>query len=133
MSDLNTVAVSGRLVADPEVVPPKVEGGRGFVTFSLAIAGIPDKNGKETVSFVDCKAFKHNAAYLASKAYDGRGGLKGDFIVMSAYIQQDRWEKDGQKRSKVVLIARDVSIASKRREDQVAASDEPFDSDDIPF
>jgi len=58
--------------------------------------------------------------------------VKGDEVKLSGSLKQDRWEKDGENRNKVKIVARDVSfVLSDRSQEKVAvAADE---DSDIPF
>jgi single-strand DNA-binding protein len=123
---MNSVNIIGRLVRDPEEVATK--SGTEMTTFSIAV----DK-GRDDASFFDCKSFKSTAANVAKYKH------KGDQIGVSGHLDQDRWEKDGQKRSKVVIIADHVDfIGGKGEATQAApaASQGPevdAADDDIPF
>jgi single-strand DNA-binding protein len=47
---------------------------------------------------------------------------KGTQITVSGYLKQDRWEKDGQKQSRVQVVADMVQVpnVSKKDADKVA-------------
>jgi single-strand DNA-binding protein len=86
----------GRLTKDAEI---KVVGdGIEVAQFSVAVDGYK----KDEVSFFDCKWFKPSGlkAYLK----------KGKGFLMSGEMRQERWEKDGQQRSRIVLNVRSVDF-----------------------
>ena len=52
---------------------------------------------------------------------------KGTQITVSGYLKQDRWEKDGQKQSRVQIIADMVEIPNVSKKDGEAfPEDNPF-------
>lgn len=102
--DVNVVGINGRLTANVELRHSKA--GNAVANFSIAVNS-REKDGDEWVdyaSFFDVVAFGKTAERLASHME------KGCMVGVSGALKQERWEKDGQKRSKVVLIARDIEF-----------------------
>lgn len=93
---MNIVCLSGRLVKDPE---PKEIKDHLLVSFSVAVDGI-GKNAK--TSFFDCECWDKTAEFV------GNYLTKGNPIILQGRLQQDTWEKDGQKFSKVKIVALQV-------------------------
>ena len=132
MDDINNIVLSGRLTRDPELkVTPS---GMSVCNFSLAVNR--KWKGEEEVSFIDCTAFGKTGEIVAEYK------KKGEAVVVIGLIKQERWEKDGQKRSKIGLIANQVTFlpGSKRAEagevGESGAAEVPADDDDnveIPF
>lgn len=70
---------------------------------------------------------------------------KGKQVVVKGYLKQDRWEKDGQKFSKIKIVADDIELCSSGQQgggqaprgntQQSAPSepDYPGFQEDIPF
>ena len=68
---------------------------------------------------------------------------KGRHVTIDGHLRQERWEKDGQKRSKLKLIVDEIDFTGgrgDRDEAEGATADEPADEapsavydDDIPF
>ena len=55
--------------------------------------------------------------------------IKGRQITVSGYLKQDRWEKDGQKQSRVQIIAEQVEVPNVKAESNSGDSfpeDNPF-------
>ncbi len=52
---------------------------------------------------------------------------KGKQIAIDGYLDQQRWEKDGQKFSKVVIVANNVQLlgGNENNQQQVSAPQEP--------
>ncbi len=51
---------------------------------------------------------------------------KGTCIAVECYADQERWEKDGQKRSRVVFVIDNIQLVGKR-EDNRQQSNKPID------
>ncbi len=100
MSNVNTVAVSGNITRDPEL---KTFGEDGKVA-NLGIAvnrQRKDASGDyvDEVSFFDVTVWGNFAGLCARKL------RKGDAATVLGRLEQQTWEQDGAKRSKVVIIA----------------------------
>ena len=52
MNDLNTCALIGRLVRDPELKTST--SGRNFCSFTIAVNGFKSKDGEQHVDFINC-------------------------------------------------------------------------------
>lgn len=123
---MNQVAIIGRLVCDPLRVV--TSSGTEITQFSIAV-----DDGKDVTSFYDCKAFGKTAELVAQYK------RKGEQVGVSGRLKQERWEKDGQKRSAVRIIAERVTFIGAKAETSdkpfaAAAADAGFKSDDdIPF
>lgn len=124
MRDTNTVVLVGRLTRDAEL--KYTAGGTSVCTFSLAVNG-SKKQGDQWVddaSFFDVTLFGRSAESLH------RFLTKGQQIAVNGHLKQERWETDGQKRSKVVVIAESVQLlGGKRDADQSSTQAD----DDVPF
>jgi len=124
--DFNNVTLMGRLTKDPEL--KTTVSGKNICSFTLAVSGFGDKT-----NFIDCKAWEKTGE-LVSK-YVG----KGQRLLVVGELEQESWEKDGQKRSKLGVLVRELQFIEKRDSDSVAASQaeklmgEPVSLDDIPF
>jgi len=121
---MNQVAIIGRLVCDPLRVV--TSSGTEITQFSIAV-----DDGKDVTSFYDCKAFGKTAELVAQYK------RKGEQVGVSGRLKQERWEKDGQKRSAVRIIAEQVTFIGAKAEGKPfaeAAAAAGFKSDDdIPF
>ena len=108
--DFNSATLCGRIGKDPEV--------HGKVTtVSIAVGGGDKKDGgKWPTHWFDLKAFGEVADQLA-------GMKKGESLRIKGELCQESWEKDGQKRSKVVVIIRE--IIKNERKDTAPEPDAP--------
>lgn len=103
-TDLNSVFLIGRLTRDVELT--YLQSGSAVARFSLAV-NRSTKSGDQWVdeaSYFDVSLYGKQAESL--KQYL----LKGKQIGVQGSLKQDRWEKDGQKFSKVAIIANNVEL-----------------------
>lgn len=123
-SDINQLTLSGRLVKGAEVKYPK----EGFCVVTFTIASNENKkNGdqwEKRPNYIDCSYAGNYAKALASSMTKGRE------ITITGMIHQDRWEKDGQKQSKIIIKVDKAKLGSAPGEKTTSSipSDEPFDS-----
>ena len=100
-SDINTVAISGNLTRDPEV--------RGTV-LNFDIASNERRKNQQTgewedvPNFVSCVVFGNRVQPLSGIL---RKGMK---VMVQGHLRQSSWEKDGQRRSKVEVVADEVVL-----------------------
>lgn len=104
MADVNHVLIIGRLTRDCEL--KYTSGGMAIANLSLAVNRRAKKGEQwtEEVSFFESVLFGKTAEGL--KPYL----LKGKQIAVEGELKQERWEKDGQSRSKVVINASNVQL-----------------------
>ena len=101
---MNNVSIIGRLTKEGEL--KYTNSGSALIELSLAV-NERRKKGDEWVdeaSFFDVTYFAKSAEKLIQYL------VKGKQVGISGRLQQQRWEKDGQKRSKVVIIAHDLDL-----------------------
>lgn len=104
MADLNHVTLIGRLTRDAEL--KYTSGGFAISNFSVAV-NRRRKNGEQwvdEVSFFDITLYGKSAENL--KQYL----IKGKQIAVDGELRQDRWEQDGQPRSKIIIAANNVQL-----------------------
>jgi single-strand DNA-binding protein len=104
MADVNHVIIIGRLTRDAEL--KYTAAGFAISNFSIAV-NRRRKNGDQWVeeaNYFDVNLFGKSAEGL--KQYL----VKGKQIAVEGELKQDRWEQDGQARSKVVITANNVQL-----------------------
>lgn len=154
----NQVILMGNLTRDPEL--RQTPNGQSVCSFSLALNRSykgADGNWQEATDFIDCVAWGPLGERVAQYLTKGRPCL------VSGRLQSRSWEQEGQKRSKVEVVANDVTFlggredgqgggggsygggaasggqqsggGSKKKDDVVIEDigDEPINLDDIPF
>ena len=113
MTDTNHVVLVGRLTKDlgtDERSFGYVANGQARANVSIAV-NRSKKNGDQwidEVNYFDVTIWGKTAENL--KPYL----TKGKQIVIDGYLKQDRWEKDGQKFSKVTVVATNVQLIGGR-------------------
>lgn len=122
MADINKVIEIGRLTKDAEVT--YTTGGTAIGKFCIAV-NRRVKNGEnwaDEVNYFDVTVFGNQAKNL------GPYLLKGKQVGIDGYLKQDRWEKDGQKFSKVSIIANDIQLLTPKDKNQASGSDSGYDN-----
>lgn len=101
----NTITISGNLTRDPEL--KFLGSGTAVADLSVAV-NRKDKDGNESTSFIDVTAWQTLAENVAESL------TRGARVIVTGRLEQQTWEdKDGGKRSKLVLIADDVAPSLK--------------------
>lgn len=104
MNDLNQVMIIGRLTRDADI--KYTNGGFAIGSFSIAV-NRKRKNGDQwvdEVSYFDVNLFGKSAENLHQYL------IKGKQVGIQGELRQDRWEQDGQNRSKVIIVASNVQL-----------------------
>lgn len=129
--DVNFVVLNGRLTRDVEL--KQANSGTAIGNMSIAVNDRVKRGNEyqDEVSFFDVTMFGKTAENAHKYISKGR------MVTVAGKLQQQRWETDGGKRSKVVVIAQSIQFLDKPEGAQVvqappAAGPEAFD-DDIPF
>ena len=108
VSDLNSVVLIGRLTRDAELTYAK--SGTPICSISIAVNSSRKENDQwiSEANFFDVSYFGKPAE--AVKQYL----TKGKQIAVQGSLRQDVWEKDGQKHSKVRVIASNIELLGGR-------------------
>jgi len=102
---MNSVNLVGRLTRDPELLQ---RGETAVCDMRLAVNGL----GEAPPIFIDVVAFKGRAEAC------GKYLVKGSQVAVSGSIRYSQWEKEGSKRSKHSVLAREVRFLDDRREEE---------------
>lgn len=150
----NQVVLMGNLTRDPEL--RQTPNGQNVCSFSLALNRSykgTDGTWQEATDYIDVVAWGPLGERVAQYLNKGRPCL------VNGRLQSRSWESDGQKRSKVEVVAQDVTFlgganeggntggsfqgttdssrpAQAKKKDDVVIEDigdEPINLDDIPF
>lgn len=150
----NQVTLMGNLTRDPEL--RQTPNGQSVCSFSLALnRSYKDKTGEwqEATDYVDIVAWGPLGERVAQYLNKGRPAL------VSGRLQSSSWEQEGKKRTKVEVVAQDVTFLGgpggnrdagegdsdssnspaptkvNKKDDVVIEDigDEPINLDDIPF
>ena len=130
MQDTNLIVLIGRLTKDcgaDERSFSYVGNGTAKAVISLAVNRSVKKGDKweDEVSFIDVTIWGKAAENLKANL------VKGKQICVCGYLKQDRWEKDGQKQSRLNVVAESVQLlggGNKQNDSQNDSgySDNPF-------
>jgi single-strand DNA-binding protein len=126
LSSFNKVILMGNLTRDPEI---RVTGGGMPVgSFSLAINNNRGKAGddKDDVSYIDCVTFGKQADFVRDYL------AKGMPILVEGRLQQNRWEQEGQKRSKVEVIVSTLTFVGPPKRSGGGSSESGGRQDSYP-
>ena len=132
---VNQVAITGNLTRDVEL--RATQGGTPVLSFGIAVND-RRKNAsgqwEDVPNFFECATFGNRATALRDIL------AKGMKVAIAGKLHYSSWEKDGQKHSKVDIIANEVELMQNRKPQQeqpqqyqpTAAPQVAYD-DDIPF
>jgi len=98
MADLNHVSLIGRLTRDAEL--KYTSGGQAVCKFSIAV-NRRKKNGdqwEDEANFFDIVVWGRQGESLHPYL------VKGKMVGVDGELRQDRWQQDGQNRSKVEIV-----------------------------
>lgn len=109
MTDTNSVILIGRLTKDcgaDERSFSYVGNGTAKAVVSLAVNRSVKKGDKweDEVSYIDVTIWGKTAENLKANL------VKGKQICVCGYLKQDRWEKDGQKQSRLNVVAESIQL-----------------------
>ena len=101
----NTVTIVGNVTKDPEL--RFTAGGAAVASFSVAW-NRKGRDEEDIVSFFDITCWRNLAENVAESV------TKGSRVVIYGRLDQRSWEnQEGQRRSKVEVVADDVAISLK--------------------
>src|SRR6266568_8723250 len=106
---LNQVILMGNLTRDPEL--RQTPSGQQVCSFSLALnRSYKDQSGdwQEVTDYIDVVAWGPLGERVAQYLSKGRRAL------VQGRLQSRSWEQEGQKRSKVEVLANDVTFLDSR-------------------
>lgn len=104
MADLNRVVLVGRLTRDAEL--RSIPSGQSICKFSIAVNRLR-KNGEQwedEPNFFDVSLWGKRGEAIHQYL------LKGKMVGIDGELRQDRWQQDGQNRSKVEIVANNVQF-----------------------
>ena len=114
---INRVAISGNLTRDPEL--RVTSGGLQVLSFGVAVNDRrrnADGEWEDAPNFVDCTMFGKRAEALS------RYLSKGQKVAIEGRLRWHQWEaNDGQRRSKLEVIAEELEFMSQRSEPPASA------------
>lgn len=108
---LNHVAIMGRLTKDPEL--RTTQNGVPVCTVSIACdRDIAAKGEERKADFIEVTAWRHTAEFL-SKWF-----TKGSLVAVSGRLETRFYEKSGERRQSVFVLAESIYFAEGRKNAQ---------------
>lgn len=125
---INTVSVSGNLTKEPEL---RQAGSSPLLTLRLAV----NERVKHDGEWVDRPNYFDVLVWGARGESLSRILSKGSKVAIAGRLRWSEWEKDGDRRSKVEIVANDVELLSRgdSGEKREAPADDYFNDSEIPF
>lgn len=126
--NINSVVIVGRLVSDATV--KTFQNGGGIINFTIASNETKkvNDNYEEYANFIDCSYSSKGAESFSQYL------KKGQVVACNGSLHQDRWEKDGNKQSRIVVRCTDVELlGSKGDGTKTNSVDNEGFKEDIPF
>ena len=107
MTDINNVCLVGRLVKNAEF---RQIGGQSNGRFSVAVNKSRKINDQweDEVSYIDIQAWGRLAENMQGRL------LQGTKVTVSGSLKQERWEQNGEKRSKVLVQADQIDAPKEQ-------------------
>ena len=104
MQDINQVTIIGRLTRDAEL--KRTNSGTAVVNLSIAVNDSVKRGDtwQEEAHFFDAVGFGTRWEKLSVYM------TKRKQVAISGKLRQERWEKDGQKRSRVSILVNDIQL-----------------------
>jgi single-strand DNA-binding protein len=124
MSDTNKTILVGRLTRDPEF---KTINGNSFVQISIANGRKYKSNGetKEETNFLECQAWGKLSEIINQYA------KKGSQVCIEGRIKQERWEKDGKKNSRIIIVIENLQLLGGKKDGQSQGNQAPESFDQM--
>lgn len=127
----NHINLIGRLVADPEL--KTTSSGIECCNFTVAVDRYAKKGEEKQTDFINCTAWRQNAAFLCK--YFG----KGRKIILDGELQTRSYEdKNGNKRIAYDVQVENITFGDSKTDGNGStqtgtASASPVDDSDLPF
>lgn len=128
---MNIVCIQGNVTRDSEV--KTFASGNSVVEFSVAV----NRRVKKGDQWVD------ETDYFDVKSWGKKVPSKGDAVLIEGELRQERWESEGNKRSKVVVNANRLTVfngykqgvgnVQEQQPELAGVGTSQGDGEDIPF
>ena len=123
--DINSVTIVGRLTKDAEL--KYTNSGTAISNLSIAV------NRSKKVG----DAWEEEANFFDVSLWGRRGESlnqylqKGTRIAVTGELKQDRWEQDGQKRSRVIIHANDIQLLGGNKQENQGNNSSNYQNNNI--
>ena len=116
MADVNHVILIGRLTRDAEL--KYTSGGMAVCKFAIAV----NKRRKQGEQWVEEANFFDIVLWGRSGESLNQYLVKGKQVAVEGELHQNRWEQDGQSRSKIEIMANNVQLLGGNANSQGSGS-----------
>lgn len=107
MSDINTIALSGRLGEDPKM--KYFESGNVVCEVSIGVNKYSAKQKKEIVTWHKCRAWGKNAEFICGVA------KVGALVFVQGTLEKDTYKaEDGSDRSISYILVQEIKVINKK-------------------
>ena len=127
MADVNHVVLIGRLTRDAEL--KYTTGGQAVCKFSVAV----NRRRKQGDQWVDEPNFFDIVLWGKQGEALKQFLLKGKQVGIDGELRQDRWEQDGQNRSRVEIVANNLQLLGGGNSGNGGAANGSSHSNDSPL
>lgn len=129
MTDLNKVTLIGRIVRDAEL--KMLENGSAKLDFSVAF----NTTKKVGADWVDESNFTDLTVWGKQAEAIQKFMTKGKQVAIEGHLKQERWEKDGQKLSKLKVVLDSIQLlgGSSSKTSEETIPDQTDFNEDMPF
>lgn len=112
MDSINHVFITGNVTRDPDL--SATAGGTSVLSFGIAVneSRRVGQQWEEYANYFDVTIFGNRAEALS------RIMKRGMHVAISGRLKYRSWEKDGQRRSKVEIIANEVELPPRPKVEQ---------------
>ena len=125
MASFNRVTLLGNLTRTPEI--RSTPSGTAVASFGLAInRRFRQGTATKEVCYVDVTAFGAQAEAIGEYLH------KGSPALIDGRLRWHQWEKDGQRQSKLDVVADTVQFLARREASPVSADGDDLGGDDDP-
>ena len=110
---INQVSITGNLTREPEL--RSTAGGTEVLSFGIAVNDrrkSASGQWEDVPNFFECVTFGNRATALGDIL------AKGMKVAVAGKLRYSSWEKDGQRHSKVDIIANEIELMQNRRPQQ---------------
>ena len=112
MQNINHVTISGNLTRDPEL--RATQGGKSVLNFGMAVNDSrfnqQTQEWEDRPNFIDVVVFGNMADSMNKMLH------KGMKVCIDGKLRYTSWETDGQKRSKVEVVAQTIELPPRQQQ-----------------
>lgn len=126
---INKTIISGNLVRDAEI--KRTASGMAIVSFTVAVN---ERRKNNQTGEWDNYANFIDVTWFGTRAEKCAGALvKGAKVTVDGHLRQERWEREGQKHSKLCVILDEIELPPRQTGQFNPPQQDTLYGSDIPF